>query len=72
VINIIFSKLIDYLMQHYIEATLSEVSPEGFEQLDSESSLDPENSHKKKALTQAQIMGKTAGRWTKDEHRKFV
>jgi hypothetical protein len=59
-------------MQQYIEATLSEVSPEGFEQVDSESSLNPENSHKKKALTQAQIMGKTAGRWTKEEHRKFV
>ena len=25
-----------------------------------------------KRVTQAQMMGKTAGRWTKEEHKKFV
>lgn len=25
-----------------------------------------------KKVTQAQMMGKTAGRWTKEEHKKFV
>ncbi|CDW72485.1 myb-like dna-binding shaqkyf class family protein [Stylonychia lemnae] len=29
-------------------------------------------SSKKKKVTQAQLMGKTAGRWTKEEHKKFV
>ena len=51
---------------------MSEVCPGNFEQHESESSHNLETSQKKKMMTQAQIMGKTAGRWTKEEHKKFV
>lgn len=36
------------------------------------SSAGSESHQNSKKVTQAQMMGKTAGRWTKEEHKKFV
>jgi hypothetical protein len=41
--------------------------------MDDDSSSLPESVNKKLLkVTQAQMMGKTTGRWTKEEHKKFV
>ena len=41
--------------------------------MDDDSSSLPESVSKKlMKVTQAQMMGKTTGRWTKEEHKKFV
>eukprot|EP00347_Sterkiella_histriomuscorum_P005049 403358096 len=61
-----------------IQETCKDMSNDSdLEEEQSEGNLDNKNSNedfssKKKKVTQAQMLGKTAGRWTKEEHKKFV